>query len=103
MVIVETTIFTRLIRELLSDDDYKKFQLALVNRPDMGDLIKGSGGLRKVRWSLPSGGKRGGIRVIYYWAVDDEQLRMPYVYPKGERENLSSEQLNQLRKIVSRW
>ena len=103
MIIVETAVFTKLICELMSDDDYRELQLALVNRPNIGDLIIGSGGLRKVRWTLARRGKRGGIRVIYYWAGKDEQIRMLYAYPKGNRENLTKEQLNQLKNIVKRW
>lgn len=103
MIIVETTIFTKLIQSLMSDDEYKNLQEALVLRPDMGDLIKGSGGLRKVRWSLEGGGKSGGVRVIYYWVTEDDQIRMLYVYPKGKQENLTQAQLKQLKEIVERW
>jgi hypothetical protein len=103
MVIVETSIFTRLINELMSDDEYRDFQEVLVNRPDMGDLIRGSGGLRKVRWKLEGRGKSGGVRIIYYWVTADDQIRMLYVYPKGKQENLTQEQLALLRKIVERW
>jgi len=103
MVIIETRIFTKLIKELLSDDQYKKLQEALVNRPDMGDLIKDSGGLRKARWHLEGIGKSGGIRVIYYWVVDNHQIRMLYAYPKGKQENLTGEQIAQLKTIVERW
>jgi hypothetical protein len=103
MVIVETSIFTRLINELMSDDEYRDFQEALVNRPDMGDLIRGSGGLRKVRWKLEGRGKSGGVRIIYYWVTVDDQIRMLYAYPKGKQENLTQEQLALLRKIVERW
>ena len=103
MVIVETPVFTKLIQALMSDDEYKDLQEALVTRPDLGDLIKGSGGLRKVRWSLEGKGKSGGVRAIYYWAVNDEHLRMLYVYPKGKQENLSKDQLKQLKAIVERW
>lgn len=103
MVIIETRVFTRLIKELLEDDDYKALQEALVNRPDLGDLIKGSGGLRKVRWNLQGTGKSGGIRVIYYWVVDDHHIRMLYVYPKGRQGNLTKEQVAQLKAIVERW
>lgn len=103
MVIIETRLFTKLIKELLSDDQYKKFQEALVNRPDMGDLIKDSGGLRKVRWHLEGTGKSGGIRVIYYWVVDNHQIRMLYAYPKGKQDNLTKEQISQLKIIVERW
>jgi hypothetical protein len=61
--------------------------------PDMGDLIPRNGGLRKVRWGFEGRGKRGGVRVIYYWAVGVEQLRMLYVYPKASQENLIHQQL----------
>ena len=83
MVIVETRIFTRIITDLLDDDDYRELQEALVDRPELGDLIKGSGGIRKVRWKAVNTGKRGGIRVIYYWVVDDNHIRMLYAYAKG--------------------
>ena len=103
MVIVETSIFTKLIKQLMSDGQYRELQEALVNRPDLGNLIRGSGGLRKVLWKLDASGKSGGIRVIYYWVVNDDQLRMLYVYPKGKQENLTSEQLSALKAIVERW
>ena len=103
MVIIETTIFTRLIRDLMNDDEYRDLQAALVERPDSGDLITGGGGLRKIRWKLEGQGKRGGIRVIYYWVVNDEQIRLLYVYPKNKQENLTADQLAALRKIVERW
>ena len=103
MVIVETTVFTKLIQALMSDDDYKGLQEALVNRPGLGDLIKGSGGIRKVRWNLEGTGKSGGVRVIYYWVVNDEHIRMLYVYPKGKQANLTKAQLAQLKAIVEEW
>lgn len=103
MVIVETSVFTKLIRELMSDDEYKELQEALVNRPDLGDLIKGSGGLRKVRWSLEGRGKSGGVRAIYYWVVNDDHIRMLYVYPKGKQDNLTKTQITQLKAIIERW
>lgn len=103
MIIIETPIFTKLIKELMSDDEYKGLQEALVNRPDLGDLIQGSGGLRKVRWKLAGQGKSGGVRAIYYWVVNDEHIRMLFVYPKGKQENLSKEQVKQLKAIVERW
>lgn len=103
MIIIETPIFTRLITGLMSDDEYKNLQEALVTRPEMGTLIKNSGRLRKVRWSLEGRGKSGGVRVIYYWMSADEQLYMLLAYPKNEQENLSDAQVNALRKIVERW
>jgi hypothetical protein len=100
MVIVETSVFTRQLRELLPDEEYWKLQTALVDRPDMGMVIRGTGGLRKTRWALPGKGKRGGVRVIYYWAVAKEQLLMLFMYPKTERDDLSPAQLRILKEIV---
>lgn len=103
MIIIETSIFSRLIQDMMSDDDYRLLQEALITRPDAGDVIKGSGGLRKVRWKLEGKGKSGGIRVIYYWVTADDQIRMVYAYRKSKQENLTSEQLAALKQIVERW
>ncbi|RVU40183.1 hypothetical protein EOE67_08010 [Rheinheimera riviphila] len=103
MIIIETPIFTKLITGLMSDDEYKDLQEALLTRPEMGALIKNSGGLRKVRWSLEGRGKSGGVRVIYYWMSADDQLYMLLAYPKNEQDNLTDAQVSALRKIVERW
>jgi len=100
MVIVETSLFTRRVLELLTDEDYRRLQTALVNRPHAGPVIPGGGGLRKVRWGLSGRGKRGGVRIIYYWAVDQQQLLMLFVFAKNERDDLSPDQLKILRTIV---
>jgi hypothetical protein len=103
MVIVETPIFTKLINEIMSDDEYKELQEALVIKPDLGVLIKNSGGLRKVRWSVDGRGKSGGVRVIYYWMTENEQLYMMYIFPKNAQDNLTDAQTKALRQIVERW
>lgn len=100
MVIVETSVFTKQMQKILTDEAYRQLQAELVNRPDWGAIIPGSGGLRKVRWGLEGQGKRGGIRVIYYWAVAQERLLLLLVYPKNVQDNLSSAQLRLLRQIV---
>ena len=87
----------------MSDDEYRSLQEALITRPDTGDLIKGSGGLRKVRWKLEGKGKSGGVRVIYYWVTADDQIRMIYVYRKSRKTDLTPEQASQLKAIVERW
>jgi hypothetical protein len=103
MLIIETPIFTKVIQSLMSEDDYRKLQSALVIRPDMGDLISGSGGLRKLRWRLPGRGKRGGVRVIYYWAASREEIWMLLAFVKAKKEDLSPQQLKLLRRIVEAW
>ena len=87
----------------MDDDRYRELQALLIEDPDIGDLIQGSGGLRKIRWKLTGRGKRGGVRVIYYWAVSVDQIRMLYVYSKSDQENLTKDQLKVLRQIVERW
>jgi mRNA-degrading endonuclease RelE of RelBE toxin-antitoxin system len=100
MVIKETHIFTRIIQELMPDDEYRKLQEALVENPKSGDVIQGSGGLRKIRWKLPAKGKRGGARVIYYHLDKDNQIYMIYAYKKNEQSDLTKEQLKQLKLVV---
>jgi hypothetical protein len=103
VLIIETSVFTRRITALMNDEQYAALQAALVQQPDEDDLIQGSGGLRKVRWKLPGTGKRGGVRIIYYWMRADEQLWMLYAYAKNRQEDLTPAQLATLRAIVERW
>lgn len=103
MVIIETPIFTKLIKSMMSDEEYKELQEALIYRPTSGALIKNGGGLRKVRWALEGRGKSGGVRIIYYWMTADEQIYMLFAYPKNEQENLTDAQTKALRQIVERW
>lgn len=100
MVIKETHLFTKIIREIMPDNEYMKLQEALIRHPKSGDVIKGSGGLRKLRWKLPGRGKSGGVRIIYYNLDENSQIYMIYVYKKNEQENLTKEQLKQLRHII---
>lgn len=100
MLIIETPVFTRHVQQLLSDEQYRQVQQHLVARPDAGKIIPGSGGLRKLRWALPGHGKRGGLRMIYYWAPSLDQILMLFSYPKQEQEDLSRSQLRILKRIV---
>ncbi|MHB8881024.1 MAG: type II toxin-antitoxin system RelE/ParE family toxin [Thermodesulfovibrionales bacterium] len=102
MVIIETPIFTRRIQELITDEEYRLLQIHLVNRPDVGKILPGSGGLRKLRWSAGGHGKKGGIRSIYYWFVAHDIILLLYSYPKNEQDNLTPEQLRQLKKIIEK-
>lgn len=100
MVILETHAFTRRIVELLPDAEYAELQADLLARPDAGRLMRGTGGLRKLRWAAKGHGKKGGVRVIYYWHVPGDRLLMLLVYPKNEQDDLSERQRRALRKIV---
>lgn len=100
MVIIETTIFTKLVTGILQDDEYRLLQQALVDSPDAGAVIPESGGLRKLRWSAEGRGKRGGSRVVYYWFVGNDVVLLLYIYPKNVQGNLTPGQLRQLKTVV---
>ena len=100
MIFIETPVFTRQILKLLPDDEYRELQQALIFNPGAGDIIQNSGGLRKVRWRTATGGKRGGIRVIYYWYVGGDEIYMLLAYGKSEKDDLSAKELNTLRGFV---
>lgn len=88
------------MRSELSADEYRLLQLHLVEHPEAGALIPGSGGLRKLRWGLPGQGKRGGARIIYYWTVATTRLYLLFLYPKNERSDLTRAQLRTLKALV---
>lgn len=100
MIIIETSIFTRQVLTLLEEDEYRRLQTMLVVHPQVGDIIPGSGGLRKLRWGAKGRGKRGGVRVIYYWVVKEERILMLLIYGKNEQDDLTVDQLKILRQIV---
>jgi hypothetical protein len=102
MVIIETPIFTRRIEGLIPEEEYRLLQLYLVNKPDAGKVIPGSGGLRKLRWSASGHGKSSGIRVIYYWYRSHDTILLLYAYPKSKQDDLAPEQLQQIRKVVEK-
>jgi mRNA-degrading endonuclease RelE of RelBE toxin-antitoxin system len=99
MIFIETSIFTIEIQNLISDNNYRMLQTSLMLRPDAGSLIRGSGGLRKIRWNLPGIGKRGALRIIYYWNPPDT-IFMLFPYKKTEQEDLTPEQVKLLREMV---
>jgi hypothetical protein len=103
MLFIETPIFTKLVIDLISDDEYRKLQLALVLRPEAGKIIPGSGGLRKIRWKISGSGKRGGLRLIYFWDVPDDIIYMLLIYKKSKQENLTPNQLKALRNLVKEF
>jgi len=102
MQFIETPAFTQLIVELLPDDAYAAMQVALLLRPRLGPVIQKSGGLRKARWAEPGKGKRGGLRVIYFWNEPSETFYMLFVYRKSEQDDLNAEQLRVLSRLVQK-
>ena len=100
MKFVETPIFTKELQDVLSDDDYRSLQAAIMLRPEQGAVIRGTRGIRKIRWSGKGHGKSGGLRLIYYWDKKTETIYMLYVYPKNRQENLTAKQCKVLSSLV---
>ena len=100
MKFVETPIFTKELRSVLSDDEYRSIQTAIMLRPEQGSLIRGTGGLRKLRWGASGRGKRGGLRLIYYWDKASDTIYMLYVYPKSKQDHLTPQQIRILSRLV---
>ncbi len=100
MEFIETPTFTRLVTALLSDDAYRGLQTELTEDPERGDIIKGGGGIRKLRYAVQGCGKSGGVRVIYYWVKDNHQIYLLVVYPKSKKDTLTDKETAILRELV---
>jgi len=94
---VETKLFTRLVNEYLTDDEYRRLQQALIADPELGVVIPGSGGIRKVRWGIAGRGRRGGLRVIYFLRVRQGQIWMLTLYRKNVADSIPTHILRQIR------
>jgi mRNA-degrading endonuclease RelE of RelBE toxin-antitoxin system len=103
VVFIETPVFTKQVLELLSDYDYSDFQHYLAQNPEAGDVIKDTGGLRKIRWKTKGKGKSGGVRVIYFYLPSVIQIRLLLIYKKGVKDDLTSGERKMLRSINANW
>ena len=97
---VETALFSRLVAEYLSDEEYAALQAAIMRDPDAGPVIPGSGGVRKLRWAAAGRGKRGGYRVIYYLRRAQGVVWLLTMYPKNVADDIPVHVLRQIRKEV---
>ena len=93
MLFIEAPKSTELVQSHLNDEEYAALQWLLLERPDAGDIVPGSGGVRKIRWGLRGKGKRGGIRVIYYWKTADDEIWLLTLYAKNVQENIPAQVL----------
>ncbi len=100
LTFVETKLFTKRLREYLADDEYRALQEALIANPQAGDIIRGSGGVRKLRWNVAGRGKRGGIRVIYYLRSKYGEIWMLTVYAKNVVDSIPPSLLRKIREEI---
>jgi len=97
---VESRLFTRIVADYLSDDEYCELQVKLVADPELGAVIPGSGGVRKLRWGQPGRGKRGGVRIIYYVKRQDGVIWMLTIYAKNEVQTIAADVLQRIKREV---
>ena len=101
--ITETPAFTKLAEKLLGEASKDELYAFLAKEPEAGVVIEGTGGVRKLRWARPGMGKRGGVRVIYYFHCEQHPLLMIDLYAKGDKENLTDAEKNALAKFVGQY
>ena len=97
---IETKLFSKLVENYLSDDSYRRLQVALASDPESGPLIPGSGGLRKIRWGVAGRGKRGGLRIIYYVRGTQNEIWLLTLYPQNVAENIPPHVLRQIKQEI---
>ena len=100
MEFIETPGFSTIRENYFDDSQFHMLQLYLMDRPNAGDIIKGSGGVRKLRWGLPGQGERGGVRVIHNWITKNHQMLFLTAYAKNEVSDLCRDAIKAIREIV---
>lgn len=103
MEFIETKLFTKLIYGYLIDDEFSDLQIVLACSPEIGDIIRNTGGLRKVRWKAKGKGKRGGVRIIYYWYKSANKIFLLTIFAKNEVSDLSARERKVLKQLVEEW
>ena len=100
MLFIETTTFAKQLPRHLDDDGYAALQAFLSVHPEAGDVIRGTGGVRKIRWAMRGRGKRGGSRVVYYWLTKEDRIYLLTVYAKGAKDDLAAAERAAWRRAV---
>ena len=97
---IEATAFTKYVSDYLTEDEYLGLQSFLLQNPEAGKIVRGSGGVRKVRWAITGKGKSGGVRVIYYFKKQDDEIWLLTIYSKSEVESIPAHVLRQIAKEI---
>ena len=100
MLFIETSLFTKLLPKYLTDEEYRGLQAQLLKAPDAGDIIRGSGGVRKIRWAISGSGKSGGVRAIYFWKKTSHQIWLLTIYQKSEQASIAGHTLKQIAEAL---
>jgi hypothetical protein len=98
---IESSLFTQMVYDYLTEEDYRAFQLYLLEHPEAGDVVRGSGGVRKVRWARPGTGKSGGVRVCYYVRNAAGQILLLLIYAKSAQDSIAGPVLKQIKELLN--
>jgi hypothetical protein len=101
ITVAETPAFLRQSKEVWSEAEHDEFVLYIAGNPQAGAVIPDTGGVRKVRWNRAGSGKRGGVRVIYFYHDADRPLYLLMVYAKGRQENLEPDEKRAVREFAA--
>lgn len=101
MTVAETSLYTRKSLEYFEEDERRAIVDFLSSNPTAGVIIEGTGGVRKIRWALPGGGKSGGVRIIYYYHSERMPLWLLTMFAKNEQSNLTKGERNALAGLVN--
>ena len=102
VVFIEAPIFSNKVYDYLNEDEYAALQWTLAVRPETGEVIPGSGGLRKIRWSAKGRGKRGGTRIIYYFQKENGEIWLKTICAKSEMENIPTKTLKAIKEALKK-
>jgi mRNA-degrading endonuclease RelE of RelBE toxin-antitoxin system len=101
MEFIEATAFTKYVYDYLSEEEYLGLQSFLLQYPEAGRVVPGSGGVRKVRWAIAGKGKSSGVRVIYYFKKQDDEIWLLTIYSKSEVKTIPAHVLRQIAKEIA--
>lgn len=101
ITVAETPIFVRQAKDVWTEEEHEAFVLYIAGHPDAGVVMPDTGGVRKLRWGRSGSGKRGGVRVIYFYYDHERPLYLLLVYPKGRQENLTPEEKRAVRELAA--
>lgn len=100
MEFIETSIFTKYVYTYLNEKEYFGLQSYLFQYPEAGVVVPGSGGIRKLRWTVSGSGKRGGLRIIYYYKNQDNEIWLLTIYSKSETKNIPAHILKKIAQEI---
>jgi hypothetical protein len=100
MEFIEAPLFTRYVYDYLTDDEYLGLQSYLLIYPESGKIVPGSGGIRKLRWAMTGSGKRGGVRIIYFFKKQNDEIWLLTIYSKNEIENIPAHILKKIAEEI---